>query len=164
MTGGQKAALAAAVISLVAIVSITSGFIGYARGQDAGYQIGVLAGVGTGYDLRSPTYSEMKEFLKQDLTDHNSYIENKYTCSDFAADVNNNAEQQGFRCALVELKYPGERGHAIVAFNTVDRGLIFIEPQYDKEVIVEVGQSYSKLNKFKSQGFNDTIVRYLVIW
>ena len=113
------------------IIVIISGFIGYARGQDAGYQIGVLAGVGTGYDLRNPTYSETKEFIKQDLTDRNSYIENEYTCSDFAAAVNNNAERQGFRCALVELKYPGERGHAAVAFNTVDKGLIFIEPQYD---------------------------------
>jgi len=164
MTGRQKAALAVAVISLTAIVSIISGFIGYARGQDAGYQIGVLAGVGTGYDLRNPTYSETKEFIKQDLTDHNSYIENEYTCSDFAADVNNNAERQGLRCALVELKYPGEMGHAVVAFNTVDKGLIFIEPQYDKEVTVNIGESYSKINRFKNPGFNDTIVRYLVIW
>jgi hypothetical protein len=151
-------------VSLAAILCIVSGFMGYARGQDAGYQIGVLAGVGTGYDLRDPTYSEMREFLKQDLTDHNTYIEEEYTCSDFAADVDNDAEQQGFRCALVQIKYPDEKGHAIVAFNTVDRGLIFIEPQYDKEVIVEVGQSYSKLNKFKSQGFDDIIVRYLIIW
>jgi hypothetical protein len=45
MTRGQKAAVAIVGVSLAAILCIVSGFMGYARGQDAGYQIGVLAGV-----------------------------------------------------------------------------------------------------------------------
>jgi len=36
--------------------------------------------------------------------------------------------------------------------------------QYDKEVTVSIGESYRKINRFKNPGFDDTIVRYLVIW
>lgn len=141
---------------------------GYSEGQNEGYQSGYSAGVkatkAAGCNLWDPSYQEMKEFLAQDVTDSKTYVEGKYVCSDFAAEVNNNAEAQGIRCALVEIKYPGNWGHVIVAFETTDKGLVFIEPQFDDEVDMVVGTSYSQVNGYGVQPHNDTVVRYLVIW
>lgn len=136
--------------------------IGYSRGYSEGYKIGLKEA--QGYSLRDPTYQEMKEFLAHDTTDKFAYDKEKYVCTDFTAEVNNNAEKLGLRCATVYIIYP-ETGHSIIAFNTVDRGLIFIEPQFDKEVSLVIGKSYSEINGFiKPQDFNDTIVRYLIMW
>ena len=164
MTRGQKGAIVLVAFLIAVVLCLVSGYAGYVRGRGDGYQSGVIAGAGSGYDLRNPTYHEIKQFLAQDRTDANKYVEGEYVCSDFAADVNNNAEGQGLRCALVETKYPEGRGHALVAFQTVDRGLVFIEPQYDDEVTIELGRSYAELNHYKKPSFDDTIVRYLVIW
>jgi hypothetical protein len=60
--------------------------------------------------------------------------------------------------------YPDGYGHTIVAFDTTDRGLIYIEPQFDQEVKLVVGRSYSQLNNFTSAPRDDTIKRYLVVW
>jgi hypothetical protein len=78
--------------------------------------------------------------------------------------VNNNAEAKGIRCAVVDIFYPDGYGHTIVAFDTTDRGLIYIEPQFDQEVKLEVGRSYSQLNNFTAAPRDDTIKRYLVVW
>ncbi len=117
-----------------------------------------------GYTLQNPTYQEMKTFLAQDPTNTNTYVEDKYVCVDFAAAVNNNAEAKGIRCAVVDIFYPDGYGHTIVAFDTTDRGLIYIEPQFDQEVKLVVGRSYSQLNNFTAAPRDDTIKRYLVVW
>ncbi len=164
MTRGQKAAIIFAGLLIGVILCLASGYAGYVRGRSYGYESGVIAGAGSAYTLRDPTYNEAKQFLARDRTDANKYVEGEYVCSDFAGNVNNNAETEGFRCALVEVKYPGGTGHALVGFRTVDRGLIFIEPQYDEEVTIELGQSYADVNGYKKPSFDDTIARYLVIW
>jgi hypothetical protein len=106
----------------------------------------------------------MKTFLAQDPTNNNTYEEDQYVCVDFAAAVNNNAEAKGIRCAVVDIFYPDGYGHTIVAFDTTDRGLIYIEPQFDQEVKLVVGRSYSQLNDFTSAPRDDTIQRYLIVW
>jgi hypothetical protein len=98
----------------------------------------------------------MKDFIARDTTDENLYTEN-YTCINFTADVIRNAEAENIRCAFVYLEF--ENGaHAIVAFNTIDRGLIYIEPQSDAEVSVSVGSFYD--NNF-SWG---RITKIVIIW
>jgi hypothetical protein len=146
------------------------------EGYQAGYQSGLQAGAKTSptepqtpqtpneYSLQNPTYQEMKNFLAQDPTNNNTYVEEQYVCVDFAATVNNNAEAKGIRCAVVDIFYPDGYGHTIVAFDTTDRGLIYVEPQFDEEVKLTVGKSYSKLNGFTSAPRDDTIQRYLVVW
>ena len=159
-------------ILLIVISSILIGFaayyIGYTRGDssgyDDGYNNGVIAGIGTGYDFRDPTYSEMKQFLRTDTTDKNEYIEGSYTCTDYAADLNNNAMKAGYNVAYTYIEYPDGTGHAIDAFQTVDKGLIFIEPQYDEEVQVAIGSSYSEENGYQVSDHNDTVVRYVLVW
>jgi hypothetical protein len=142
---------------------------GYNKGKETGYLEGYNAGFESGlekprgYNLKNPTYQEMKEFLARDTTDSLEFIDDEFTCTDFAAVINNNAETIGFRCAVVYINYP-ESGHTIVAFETADKGIKYIEPQYDDEVVLQKGKSYSKINKYTPPPQDDTIQRFVVIW
>jgi hypothetical protein len=125
---------------------------------------------GYGYVLRDPSYQEMKDFLKQDGTSEQEYLEDEYICVDFAADVKANAAEEGIRCAYVVIEYLGETGHAIVAFDTTDGGLVYIEPQFDWEVEPEIGQRYYQCvvpppgHHMVEPDYDDTIARVIVIW
>ncbi len=143
----------------------------YDRGRDKGYEIGLEAGskgkVATRprVKLRNPTYKEMMDFLTSDEIDSNSFIKGQYVCSDFSSDLNHNAEIKGIRVAYVRIRSE-EWGHAVVAFETVDRGLVFIEPQSDKEVKLVIGEPFpwrsigavSPLTSF------DPITEIQIIW
>jgi hypothetical protein len=119
---------------------------------------------GNSFTLHNPSYQEMKTFLASDNSDSKPYAEDQHICTDFTADVVNNAHQLGIRCAAVYIIYP-ETGHSIVAFNNTDKGVILVEPQYDKEVKLISGQCYSVLNDFIKQGqMDDTIIRWIIIW
>lgn len=137
--------------------------LGKADGYEDGYEVGVEDGAGHGYTLRDPTYKEAVAFLRGDRTDKNKYDEDSYVCSHFARDVCNNAEAEGLRCAFVELRYL-EGGHSIIAFDTIDEGLLFFEPQFDDKVKVVISKSYSRLNNYRNPLYNDTIMDILVIW
>jgi len=139
---------------------------GEATGYEQGYDEGVGASLGHGYTLRDPTYKEAVTFFRQDKTDENEFVEDTYgvyVCSHFARDVCNNAEEEGLRCAFVGLRY-SDGGHSIIAFDTIDRGLIFFEPQFDDEVKLIMNQSYSQLNNYQNPDYDDTIEDILVIW
>jgi hypothetical protein len=91
--------------------------------------------------LKNPTFQELKDFILGDPTSRNKFVLDKYECRHFATDVDNNAEDSGLRCAIALLCY--ETGqHAVVAFDTVDRGLVYIEPQTDAVIHPEVGGRY----------------------
>jgi hypothetical protein len=192
MDNSQKVATAISIFLAILILCGGSIFLGYVRGyqkgnagsyteaysqgKDEGYQAGYQSGYQAGYKpsseqktsdgyiLHNPTYQEMKTFVAQDSTNTNTYMEDKYVCVDFAAAVNNNAEAKGIRCAVVDIFYPDGYGHTVVAFDTTDRGLIYIEPQFDQEVKLVVGRSYSQLNNFTAAPRDDTIERYLAVW
>ncbi len=66
---------------------------------------------------------------------------NNYECRHFATEVDNNAEAAGLRCGFVLLCYENYQ-HAVVAFETTDRGMVYIEPQTDVAIEVEVGGMY----------------------
>lgn len=136
---------------------------GQAAGYTEGYAAGLEAGTGHGYCLKDPTYAEAVAFLSSDRTDRNRYDDDYYVCSHFCRDVCNNAEAEGLRCAFVELRYSGS-GHSIVAFDTIDRGLVYFEPQFDDEVRVEIGQRYSQLNDYVVPSWDDMIRDIVVIW
>jgi hypothetical protein len=127
---------------------------GYNIGYTCGYDNGLELGRGHGYTIKDPTYLEMRSFIQRDQTNKNDYLKDVYTCENFAADVCNHAEEENIRCAFVVIHFP-EGGHAIVAFDTVDRGLIFIEPQRDEEMEVEVGKPYGSLY---------TVTGILIVW
>lgn len=119
--------------------------------------------------LHDPTLEEALDFLERDRTDDNEYLEDEYVCSHFAADINNNAEKQGIRCALVELRFP-DSGHAVVAFDTTDEGMVFFEPLNDDRVRPVIGKRYYRCVEpkpgyvYEKPSFNDTIEDIVVIW
>ncbi len=82
-------------------------------------------------DATNPTYAELVAFILEDTTDENYYIEKgtkPYICTDFAENLHNNAEAAGIRAAFVAVGFTyGEEGHALNAFETMDRGLVYID-------------------------------------
>ena len=125
---------------------------------------------GYGYVLKDPTYQQVKTFMAADRTNDNPYVDDTYVCEDFSADVIVHALQQKIRCGYVSIRY-SDSAHAIVAFNTTDRGLIYIEPQSDEEVNLAAGKHYWTQCVLASPGhyyldppYNDTIDRFNVIW
>jgi len=111
-------------------------------------------------------------FLRQDKTDENEYIEDTYgvyVCSHFARDVGNSAEEAGLRCAFVELRYL-EGGHAVIAFDTIDEGLVYFDTQTDERVRPVIGKRYYQCIEprpgyyYVRPSYDDTIKDILVIW
>ena len=143
--------------------------LGEADGYEDGYAEGVEVGLGHGYTLRDPTYKEAVTFLRKDRTDRNKYVEDTYVCSHFARDACNNAEEEGLRCAFVELRF-GEGGHSIIAFDTIDEGLLFFESQTDMRATPVIGKRWYKCLEpkpgyyYEKPSYDDTIMDILVIW
>ncbi len=146
--------------------------LGQNEGYDEGYSQGMEAGFGHGYTLRDPTYEEAVDFIEEDKTNENEYNDadyGVYVCSHFSRDVCNNAEAEGLRCAFVELRYL-EGGHAIVAFDTIDEGLVYFDTITDEKTDPVVGKHYYKCIEtrpgyyYLPPDFDDTIKDILVIW
>lgn len=125
---------------------------------------------GHGYSIKDPTYKEMLSFISSDKTDQRQYVEGEYICLNFAMDVCNSAEEKGIRCAYVSLWYPNEQSHAIIAFNTIDKGLIYIEPQSDELVEPVIGKYFWKCvipkpgYYYEKPSYDDTIEKIFVAW
>jgi len=99
---------------------------------------------GTKYNLHDPTYNEVASFISSDTTDETPFDSDTFDCENYVLEVNNNAEAQGIRCAMIVMYFDGtDTGHAIVGFNTVDRGMVYVEPQTDDWVEnFEIGKDY----------------------
>jgi hypothetical protein len=100
-----------------------------------------------------PTFQQVKEFVLSDNVSKNTWIAGVYECRHFATDLNNNADAAGLRCAFVILGYAVNQ-HSIVAFETSDRGIVFIEPQTDAVVKPVVGGYYG----------SNLILQVLICW
>ena len=94
--------------------------------------------------LKNPTFQELKDFVLTDYTHRHAFIPNEYECRNFATDMVNNAVHQGLLAGFALLCY-NQGQHAVVAFNTTDRGLIYIEPQTNAAIDVKVGGTYQDL-------------------
>ena len=149
---------------------------GQIDGRENGYEYGYVQGstdaLGHGYTLRDPTYAEAVAFMSQDSTSQNGYDGSDYgvyVCSHYSRDTNYNAEVAGYRCALVELRY-SESGHTVVAFDTIDRGLVYFEPQSDELLVPEIGKRYYQCvipepgRYYPEPSYDDTIRDILIIW
>jgi hypothetical protein len=111
-----------------------------------------------------PTFAQLESFLLSDKTDQNIYIPGIYVCSEFARDVYNNAEKAGIRAAFVGIRFNGiSEGHALNAFMTTDKGLVFIDctglealqsgpVDNDKIVTVKIGIDYQPVGLFPVDG------------
>lgn len=79
-------------------------------------------------DASNISWSQLKDFLREDRTDNNPYVKDVYMCGEFAEDLHNNAENSGIRVAFVGIQFEDESiSHALNAFVTTDRGLVYID-------------------------------------
>ena len=79
-----------------------------------------------------PSWDQLKAFLIEDKTDERDYVLGDFVCGSFAQDVHNNAEKAGIRAAWVAIDLANKPiGHAINAFNTTDRGMVFTDSTGD---------------------------------
>jgi len=114
----------------------------------------------------NPTWARLLDFLLMDETDEHVYVSGVYMCGDFATAVHNNAERAGIRAAYVIVELTGDY-HALNAFKTTDRGLIFIDctglkasqsgpSNCDTIVNVRLGKSYVPKSLFPESGWSVT--------
>jgi hypothetical protein len=143
--------------------------LGYSSGEADGYEEGIEAGLGHGYTIKDPTYNEAITFLSRDKTESNKYDEDTYSCRHFARDVCNNAGAEGLRCAYISIRYP-DGGHSIIAFETIDEGLVYFDAQTDDRARPVIGKRYYLCVEpkpgfyYEEPSFDDTIEDILVIW
>ncbi len=100
----------------------------------------------------NPTWGNLQAFLKEDKTDKNIYVPGIYECGNYAQELHDNAEAKGIRAAFVTVHFLDERPHALNAFKTLDKGLVYIDvtgytkPVYlanlDKKVTLEKDKQY----------------------
>lgn len=91
-----------------------------------------------------PSYAQLITFIRADHTDRKEYDYDNFTCGDYAEQVHNNAEVAGIKAGWVSIGFSDStEGHACNAFNTTDRGMVFIDcTEADKKVIIVEGQDY----------------------
>jgi hypothetical protein len=79
-------------------------------------------------NARDPTWQQLLLFLSNDATDKKSYDLLSFPCGAFAEEIHNNAEVADIKAAWVAVDFTGSSdGHALNAFNTTDRGLVFVD-------------------------------------
>lgn len=97
-------------------------------------------------DMR-PTYDEVLAFIKADKTDLKR-AKDDYDCVQFTSEVIRNAISSGMFACMMTMDLDSDNdgkvdgGHAIVAFNTIDAGVIYVEPQTDDVVYMYEGMNY----------------------
>ena len=103
--------------------------------------------------LRDPTWQDLVEFLKEDETDTYIYRAGEFDCSGFAITLRDHAIARGFRCAYVEIEFNSSVGHALNAFRTSDKGLVFVDVTgsenrtgYDRIAYVKIGEQYGVIS------------------
>jgi len=111
-----------------------------------------------------PTWKELKSFLFLDKTDEKPYITGYFECASFAEEVHNNAEARGIKAAFVALFFSDEfTGHAINAFQTTDKGLVYIDCSASTDFVayIEEDKEYGLVPLQKAQSFDyDFYIHY----
>ena len=133
--------------------------VGYGEGHGIGFNVGNETGYIQGREDGIPnaftSVGELSEWLRQDDTDRQQYIETYHDCEDFAMDLVNAANEDGYTMYLfTDILYGWDgsfwvytirgveyvmyedvldifNGHAY-NFVIIDGGIWFIEPQSDK--------------------------------
>jgi hypothetical protein len=132
-------------------------------GYDMGFDAGVRVWIYESYTVRNPTYSEVLNFISSDQTNENIYDDDEYVCWNYVADFKNNAFDEGYRCGFVYVEFP-DLAHAIVAFDTTDQGLIFVEPQSDEFIELVIGEPFNDRDIYLEPEYDDTVIAIGIVW
>jgi hypothetical protein len=148
------------------VACLAVGFVaytyGFTNGKTDGYQTGVSDGLGSGFNMHDPTHQEALDFVVNDKTETRKYIMAsgdgyEYNCFNYCHDFLENAFNQELKAGFVYIEFE-EGAHGIVCFDTVDKGLIYVEPQNDMIVSLKVGEAYEFVEA------PNTIERFTIIW
>jgi hypothetical protein len=157
-------------------VGIDSGEkLGYAKGYDKcgydSYNKGYTLGESNGKEYvvshidqyvtvpKAVSYDEVVKFLKEDKTSDSKYSSD-FDCVSYSKEVRDNAIKRGMKCAIVVFDLSGTKNisHAINAFETTDRGIVYFDPQTDGERFdIRVGGAYKLSEVYK-------ITKVDIIW
>ena len=127
--------------------------------------------------LVDPTYQQMTDFLNNDPAMLKAFKSATYgdyaRCSDVIAD----AIAQNYRCGLVSISFlrnPTDSNfsrYTIIAFNTMDKGLIYIDPYSGTQAVLAIGLHYwarlaptPGFSSWAPPTWDDTIVKYTIVW
>ena len=115
----------------------------------------------------------------QNIIDGTAQPDNPDVCSDFAERLHNDAEIGGIRCAYVSVDLSTGL-HALDAFQTTDRGLIYVGDtgvvpgngvsRCVKTVSIAVGQNFQPVSLFPTPGYSSTwdvvgtVISFQVTW
>jgi hypothetical protein len=101
----------------------------------------------------------LKDFIASDNTDSYIYDLNYFPCGAFAEMLHNHAEVSGIRAAWVALDLVEKTtGHALNAFETTDRGLVYVDCVGDtSQPETAQYQSDKKYKRFGVRVNNDRI-------
>lgn len=121
--------------------------------------------------------ASLSKFLKQDdVNEHLYYLPSSeeaieimddpgwngeplgYVCVHFARDLHNNAEVAGIRCAIVRIP---ERNHICNAFETTDRGLLFVDVSTELDSIAYERNGQLVVDAKIKEGIGDKAILFL---
>ncbi|MFA5306544.1 MAG: hypothetical protein WC365_03780 [Candidatus Babeliales bacterium] len=107
--------------------------------------------------LNNPTYAQVQVGL-EDLktTDGN--------CCDHSKQIQDYFFKNGYQCYIVVMNWKNNDGHVCVAFDTIDQGWVYIEPQNKSEVTVELGKSYNVPGVLYMNTLADRVITQRVIY
>jgi len=93
----------------------------------------------------SPTFSKVKILVRENQIDKAEYNED-FNCVEFSFGlIKAFAEEKMYSCIAWIIFTNGTESHSLVAVNTSDEGLIYIEPQEDKIMKeLSAGENYCK--------------------
>lgn len=127
------------------------------------YLDNILSGLIVNAKKTKPCWDEIKNFLLDDKTDEIIYTDS-FVCENFARTLQENATAKGFDCAIayIGLQELPETGHMCNAFDTSDKGIVYVDctgnktgkpKNNDKTVEVIMGKQYIPKFIFPEYGF-----------
>jgi hypothetical protein len=105
----------------------------------------------------NPSFSQVADFIEKDKTNEKEYVKDEYTCVDFSNELIKNAAQNGIFGCQVYVSYDDGMSHSLVAFNTHDRGVVYVNPQFDE--IVDIDSYMEEENVLWISGCFEKIIK-----
>ncbi len=123
------------------------------QGYDSGYSAGYTEVIDSDFLVHNVTYVRIMKMLD---------TSNVKT----AEQLNNEFEDAGIRSGYVWVKLTngGGYGIALVAFDTIDKGIIFVKPWSHQIVHPEVGEDVFELLNILPEDFDGTISSITISW
>ena len=102
------------------------------------------------------SFQQVLAFVQSNQVNQLPYRTGQFACTEFAVALHDAAEAAGIRCALVGVRFQRGAGHALNAFLTTDKGLVYIDctgsphpspdpARYDTIGYLKIGLPYGRL-------------------